>query len=180
MNNPPVVRIITHPFFARYEHELKGFYKEPSTPDMDMLFAAIDLQHMSEDLRKTKAIIDIFDNYSLFCTAVHLFVQRVNQDYSINHLKKLETDLRAYTTAFAPITLHILPADFWCSPSRETKFEDEFHVLVNVLMNGTRKLETPIENIPNSLDDNTAYILELPSDEREVVSFPTLNIHHIP
>lgn len=180
MNNPPVVRIITHPFFARYEHELKGFYKEPTTPDMDMLFAAIDLRHMSEDLRKTKAIIDIFDSYSLFCNAVHLFVLRTNQDYSIKHLKNLETDLRTYKTEFAPITLHILPADFWCAPSRDTKFEDEFNVLVNVLMNGSLKLEKKLESIPDTLDDDAAYIMELPSDEDKVVSFPAFNIHHIP
>lgn len=187
MKNQPVVRIVTHPFFARYENELKGFYREPTTPDVDMLFLAIDLKYFETNLKKAKAIVRILDNYSLFCDRIHLFVQRSsheyssgNQDFTKNRLKELVVELQAFPRSFSPITVHILPADSWSSPGVHTRFEDEYSILLNVLLNGSLKLETKVDAIPEDLDDKMSYVLEFPSDEDTIVSFPTFNIHHIP
>lgn len=187
MKNPPVVRIVTHPFFYRYEHELKGFYREPTTPDVDMLFLAIDLKYFEPNLKKAKAIVNILDSYSLFCEHIHLFVQRSSHEYSSdnqnfhkNRLKELVLELQAFPRSFSPITMHILPADSWSSPGIHTRFEDEYSILLNVLMNGSLKLETKIDSIPDDLDDKASYVLEFPADEDTIASFPTLNIHHIP
>lgn len=185
MKTPPVVRIISHPFFARYEHELKGFYKEPTTPDVDMLFVAVDLKYFESNLKKAKAIIGVLDNYSLFCDHIHMFVQRNrheystdNQEFNKSRLKELVLEVQKLTKSFSPISVHILPSDSWSSPGRDTRFSDEYSILVNVLMNGSLKLETPIESIPDTLEDTGSYVLEFQADEDQIVKFPT--IHCIP
>lgn len=169
MKTPPVVRIISHPFFKRYENELRGFYKEPTTPDVDLMLLAINLKYLEPDLNKARAIITTFDHYSLFCEHVHLFVQRnkheysqSNDEYSRKQIIGLVDKIQKFPLSFAPITIHILPADSWLSPGIDTKFAVKFNLLIDVLMGGVSKQEEEITEFPEVLDENKTYRIELP------------------